>query len=260
MQTLALTDTRPAPDPDFQLQVGPVLSRSFSVWLRHFFPFMLMAVIFYAPMALYLGLLLVVGASPEAFKAFSLVERLFSIILGLALSGAVTYGVFQHLRGQPADTGDILRAGLRHLFPVWGVSIYAGILTGIGLILLIVPGLMLMCRYYVAVPVAVVEDPGASNALSRSTELTEGSRWPIFGLVLILGVISIGTALLGGFVLAIFAEGTATGRAEALQEVAVTVLTLPAAVLQAVAAAVAYHDLRIGREGADVEELVKVFD
>jgi hypothetical protein len=260
MQTLALTDPRPAGDPDFQLEVGPVLSRSFSVWLGHFFPFMLMALIFYAPMVLYLGVLLGVGASPDAFKIFALVERLFSTLVTLMLSGAVTYGVFQHLRGQPADTGDIVRAGLRHLLPVFVVSLFAGVLTGIGFLLLVVPGLVLMCRYWVAVPVAVVEEQGASNALSRSSELTEGNRWRVFGLLLILGAIAIGTAMLAGFGLAWFVAEDQTPRANAVQEMVLTLVTLPLAALQAVAAAVGYHDLRVGREGADVEELVKVFD
>jgi hypothetical protein len=213
-------------------------------------------------MAFYLGVLLATEGSDDAFKVFAAIERLFSGILGLALSGAVTYGVLQHVRGQAVGTGGIVRAGVRHLFPVWGVSILAGIATLIGLVLLIVPGLILMCRYWVAVPVAVVEDPGASHAIGRSVDLTEGSRWPIFGLLLITGGISIVAGVLSVVVVGLTTpEGLAeTARSKAYGEVAATVLTLPAAALQAVAAAVGYHDLRVGKEGADVDELVKVFE
>jgi hypothetical protein len=260
METLSLTDSRPTPDPNFQLRVGDVLSRSFSVWLRHFFPFMLMALIFYSPALIYLGVLLAVGASTEAFTVFSSLEAFFSILVNLVLSGAVTYGVFQHLRGQSAGTTDILRAGLRHLFPVLGASILSGLAMMLGFIVLVVPGLILMCRFWVAVPVAVVEDPGAGNSLSRSTELTEGSRWPIFGLALILGAITIGVAMLVGVLIRLSGATPPVDRAELFGELAGTLLSLPVQLLGAVAAAVAYHDLRVGREGADVEELVKVFD
>jgi hypothetical protein len=39
-----------------------------------------------------------------------------------------------------------------------------------------------------------------------------------------------------------------------------TLLMIPFECLQATSAAVGYHDLRVHREGADVEDLVKVFE
>ena len=44
-------------------------------------------------------------------------------LLGLVATGAITYGVFQQLRGQRASLRDCLRVGLARLFPVLGVAL-----------------------------------------------------------------------------------------------------------------------------------------
>jgi len=112
------------------------------------------------------------------------------------------------------------------------------------------------------VPVAVVEAPGASAAVSRSYELTTGNRWRVFGIVLVVMSAFFGIAILIGGVVEIVGLGEVEGDAHSAlrSEVLATLLLLPIIPLQAISQVVVYHDLRVGREGADVEELVKVFE
>jgi len=248
------------PDPDFQLQVGSVIRRSVSAWLACFFPFFLMSLIFYSPMALYLAALVATDGEPSSFQLFKTIENLYSRLVNLALSGAVTYGVFQYLRGQPAATGAIVRAGLRHLAPVWGVSILSGLAILLGLVCLIVPGVYFMCSYWVAVPVAVIEEPGASASLTRSSELTDGNRWRVLGVLLINAALMFGLGVVMAVIIAVTGFEAHAGRASAYEEVGATLVSLPLSALYAVTAVVGYHDLRVGREGVDTEELVKVFE
>ena len=51
-----------------------------------------------------------------------------------------------------------------------------------------IPGLIIYTVLWLVVPVAVVERPGIVASLRRSSMLTKGYRWQIFGMVLILGV------------------------------------------------------------------------
>ncbi len=60
----------------------------------------------------------------------------------------------------------------------------------IGLLLLVVPGIKRMCRWYVTLPVLVVEQCSAKQAMQRSSELTRGHRWNIFALLVVSGVLS----------------------------------------------------------------------
>ena len=63
------------------------------------------------------------------------------------------------------------------------VAFVTGVMVGIGFVLLVVPGLILACMFFVAVPVAVVERPGVFEALARSGRLTRGHRVPILGVL-----------------------------------------------------------------------------
>jgi len=194
---------------------------------------------------------------------------LIASLFHLALSGGITYGVFQQLRGQPVGVGDLVRVGYSRLGTVWVTAFMAGVVTALGFCALVIPGLILLVRYWVAVPVAVIESPGGNASLSRSVELTAGSRWPIFGVLLVLSSIGVlstlllleGLRIVGGP--ALFEAATEGARivplnagGQALQDA----LLVPVSCLGAVAPAVAYHDLLVGKEGLDVDALLKVFE
>ena len=61
------------------------------------------------------------------------------------------------------------------------VSLLAGLGVGAGLLLLVVPGLVLTTRWAVAVPVGMLEDGTARNALRRSREIVRGNGWIVRG-------------------------------------------------------------------------------
>jgi hypothetical protein len=248
-------------DPRFQLDVGSVFQRTFSVWAGNLVPFFLVGLVLQLPVLVALAGIEATGASMPVLQP---VLSLVSSILSLSLAGAVTYGVFQHLRGERAGFGEILRLGLSRLVPVLVTGLLTGLAIAAGICALLIPGLILMTRFWVAVPVAVIEEPGAFASMGRSAELTEGNRWRIFAIALTLGVIVFLVQLMLGLVLAVFqGTGLTSGRAvpePAWSQALLVVLVIPLQVLNAVAPAIAYHDLRVGKEGADVEDLLRVFE
>ena len=56
---------------------------------------------------------------------------------------------------------------------------------GLGLILLIVPGLYLLTIWSMLIPVIVLEGRSAGEAFTRSREVVRGSGWSVFGLIII---------------------------------------------------------------------------
>jgi membrane-anchored glycerophosphoryl diester phosphodiesterase (GDPDase) len=63
-------------------------------------------------------------------------------------------------------------------------------------VFLVVPGLFLMTRWILVVPVIVLEKRSASEALERSWELVKGSSWPVFGLTLLTMIaLGVGSSL-----------------------------------------------------------------
>lgn len=249
----------PTVNTEYQLDVGSVLARTVSVWSRNLIPFVIVGIVVNSPVLL--GFLLLGFSGSSSPLAVRLLD-LLSNVLTLIMTGAVTYGVFQALHDRPGDVGEILRKGVNRLGAVWVTGFLMGLGVGLGFCALIVPGLVLMTRWWVAVPVAVIESLGATAALSRSSELTEGNRWRVFALLLVTGGAVLVTTLIVGALLGA-ADGAAQRTSQELHpwsQLALEVLLLPLNALAAVAPAIVYHDLRIGREGADVEELLRVFD
>lgn len=77
--------------------------------------------------------------------------------------------------------------------------------VGIGLLLLVVPGLILFARWVVGLPALFCEELSAPEAFSRSTSLTQGNRWRILGLGLLIWVPFLLVMMMAGGLSAAFA-------------------------------------------------------
>lgn len=69
---------------------------------------------------------------------------------------------------------------------VIGVNFLSGLGILVGLLLLVIPGVVALVRWSMAVPIVLSERNGAMNALRESWYRTEGHFWPILGLLLII--------------------------------------------------------------------------
>jgi Membrane domain of glycerophosphoryl diester phosphodiesterase len=80
--------------------------------------------------------------------------------------------------------------------PMLPAIIVGGVLAGIGvvlgLILLIVPGLYLLTRWILIIPVIVLEGRRAGESFGRSWELVKGFGWNVFGVIVLTILILIG--------------------------------------------------------------------
>jgi len=65
-----------------------------------------------------------------------------------------------------------------------GVALLTGIGVGVGLFLLVVPGLILFTRWALAVPAVMIEGRSPRDALRRSRELVQGHGWAVFAVFL----------------------------------------------------------------------------
>lgn len=245
--------------------VGEVLKRSFGIWIKNLVPFMLITLLVSSPVIIYT--LMVLDPKDfdlDAFERNRNVLRIAGFAIDILITGALVYGVMQQLRGQHASVGKCLGVGLQRMLPALGVGILVALCFFGGLLLLIVPGVIIYCMLYVAVPVAVIEKPGVLASLKRSRELTQGYKGSIFGILFLLFIIALGF----GIILSRMIMGEATEAAsieEYLSSVRSYVVIgqlMEAAFssLGAVACAVVYHDLRLVKEGVGIEELAAVFD
>jgi len=105
------------------------------------------------------------------------------------LSGSLVYAVIELRRTGTAGAGESLRRGLWALPKVFLVTLLYTVVTWLGFLLLIIPGVILSLMYAVAVPVAVAEGRGPLESLRRSAALTDGYKGLIFMTYFLWGVL-----------------------------------------------------------------------
>ncbi|HEX8719392.1 MAG TPA: YciC family protein [Pyrinomonadaceae bacterium] len=180
------------PSPRFK-GVGDVMVPTLRVYGRHFVLVGILVAVTTLPVALaqyaFMKAIMAATSDPASFgagRAFAftvappLILGLLSFVGAGLLSGALVYAVVDIERAGAASAGECLRRGLRVLPKVLLVTFLYALITGVGFLLLIAPGIIFTLMYAVAVPVAVLEGPGAFESLKRSARLTEGYRGLIF--------------------------------------------------------------------------------
>jgi hypothetical protein len=232
-----------------------------------------------------LGLALIVGAVPGLIMTYLLVQSglgapsgfqsgfsvsqligasffsgIISMVIAAFVQGALTRATVAANEGQRATFAESFSTALRVLLPLIGLSILMGIGLMFGFILLIVPGIILLLMWAVAVPALVVERIGIIAALSRSAELTKGVRWKILGLFLVFGVAYWLLSIVLGFVgLKMYGPATAAyglGMGNLLGSVIIGTISN---VLWGTVQPSLYVELRQAKEGTSAEHLAEVF-
>lgn len=243
-------------------RVGRVLRRSFSALFANFFRFMALALIVYIPyLLLLMSPVFTANSGPTAQTLTgTLGPGMLVFVLNYVATGAMIYGVFRQLGGQDVSIAECLSIGTRRLIPIVIVSIVVSILTGLATLLLIIPGIIVYTMFWVAVPAVVVERSGIGRALGRSRELTQNRRMQIFGIAVVLSLIGGGVGLISAGMAGAFASGMSPTTSVIMTSIVTTLITAATTALSAVASSVAYHDLRLEKEGVGIEDLLRVFE
>jgi hypothetical protein len=237
------------------IRVGDVFNRAINLFSARWAPFIGLSLVAYAPNFLY-SVATAGAAGTQGLSAASL-QGFLLVVIRLACSSlasaAIIYGVVQELRGRAFTFSDSLRIGFGRVGAVIGLSLLVGILVALAMILLVVPGIIVLCIFAVAVPVCVVESLGPRASMSRSSFLTKGNRWRIFGIFVVIFIASLIFGAIVGFVAA---------KLGGLRLVQISVFLIEGIVgaFNSVTVGVLYYQLRVAREGADIEKIASVFD
>ena len=220
-----------------------VLSEAWDLYKRHWRHFLTISFVVYlavAVIALVLVLLL------TWFGA--ILAAIVSLIATFWLQGALVTAV-QDVRDGKADLS--LGETFEHVRPQLPAIIVAGVLAGLGiglgLLLLIVPGLLLLTWWILIIPVIVLEKRRAGESFGRSRELVRGHGWSVFGLIVLTILIFIAFRIVLAIVLIPFAEWLESF----LSEVVVGTLATP---FVALAWTILYYRLQAAKEAPAAAE------
>ena len=245
---------------DYSFSIGQAIDRGVRIWLRNFVPFTLLTALVYTPLLIWVYSITHGAVRVQELRTHLWISGGAVGQLNILLSAMLTYGVVMELRGTPATMVRCVTVGLWRFLPALGVSLLVLVAVLGGLVLLIIPGMVLTCMLYVAVPASIVEKPGVLGALRRSRLLTDGYKWHILGMTMLVGMIPSILLTVARF----WMLGLDDRHASITQwthyiylQTAVSMVVGP---LGAVFPAVTYYLLRQDKEGASVQELVRVFE
>jgi len=237
-------------------RVGRVLSRTATILSQHFLIFFVVGVVANLPAVVLTqrgAAALQSGTASGEAVALLLTGILLSFILSMLSQAVMVHAAFQAMRMRPVSLGDSLKVGLARVIPVILLAMIMVLLAALGMMLLIVPGLILLIMWFVGTPACVVERTGPWASLKRSAQLTKGHRWKIFGLMLLLIIVSL---IVSGLIeLVIGRLGN-----DILMMLATLLWGAIWGAYYSIAVVMTYHDLRVAKEGIDIEQIAAVFD
>lgn len=164
----------------------------------------------------------------------------------MVLTGAMTRAAAGTFLARDLTIAETYRYGFARLGSILLVAVLVVLAVAGGFVLLIIPGIIVLTRLWVSMPAVVIEDRRGREALRRSWNLVKGYSWPVFGAIIVSGLL---TGLFGTLLAAVFPDNLA---GEAIAQTIATTLATPYSVLVGI---LIYLSLRVRKEGYGIEDL-----
>ena len=249
--------------PRFEaMTTGVLLDRAFRLYTSNFSLMLGITAAAYVPF--YLIMVIIesrVGVNVQA-PSGGLSTLLFQIVFMILWAsiafpiagGAATYAISERYLGNEVTIGEALRLALSRFWTLSIAQITATIRVLFGFLLLIVPGILWMLSYTLIVPAVLIEGQNATPSLRRSRDLVKGHRGKVFCVMFIInllqGILALGVSMVSGM---IFNSDSAGGAV--LNSAMNNLLSIFLTPLGIVATILLYYDMRIRKEGFDLEML-----
>jgi hypothetical protein len=191
-----------------QLSAGDIVSNTFRGWFDNFGPVFVVSALFTVP--IFIVNAIVVAGLPDLpediddfelgpFLARSLGGNFITIVLGLLLTAALSYTFLRIYRGEAVNPQETANAVRDNIVAIVVFAVIAAVLTAIGFILLIIPGVLAIIVFSLGPPAILNERINGISAISRSIQLMSGNWGTALGVVLVGFLINIGASVvLGG--------------------------------------------------------------
>jgi len=185
-----------SPPPEAAAPAADALPSAFSLfkpsWEAFKLNWLTLVSLYLLPVVLFLVGAIATGASLEVsgtsattndFSGGVLIVLLLTVLVSLLVYPAMTHTQLQSVRGQKVSFGQALGVGKKFILRTIGLAIVAGVLIVLGFIALIVPGLILITKFFFSYYVMIDQDLGVVEALKTSSGLVKGRAMAVWGLV-----------------------------------------------------------------------------
>lgn len=238
------------------LSVGEVLDVSFGLYRSKFATLLTIAVATQLVPSLVSVYLTSAGGWLTNIPLY-LASMLLAVVLSALGVAASTFVVSDAYLGRETSAGVALSKAGGLLARLIGLSILTSLVIGIGVLLLIVPGLVLAAGLMLSTVVLVLESPpSVTAAMGRAWALSKGFRGKILLTMVVVFLMLVVPSVVIGAAWALIGRGTGAGPAESVPMVVLqSLLSILVYPFVYVVLTVLYYDIRVRKEGFDLELL-----
>jgi len=173
--------------------VGGLFGDSLRVFISHAWLFILLSAAVVIPVEIIvegIGLEMLTSSYDESPPlAESIAPSVVGFLVVTPIITAISIYALQSIaEGQRPSAGQVFVAGFEAFTPLFGAVLLAAIGIALGFVALFLPGVYLLIRWYFVPQAVVIEGARGPAALSRSSEIVQGSWWRTLGLVVLANV------------------------------------------------------------------------
>jgi len=194
------------------MSISEIVSKSLSILSRRYFSFVLP----------FLVISLVEWLFSIFFRGFTPVRPVHPVLIGFAILGAfgslfltlffdaISIGIVTQLAadeflGKETSLKKSVNSALDVVVSLIVGIIIVSVIVIIGLILFIIPGIIFLVWFCLTPIVIVLEKRGATEAMSKSKELTKGSWFHVFGVLILIAIILLVASTIGNVISSLLA-------------------------------------------------------
>jgi hypothetical protein len=227
-----------------------IIDAAIEVYRRNPIHFLLLAAIVRVPWLIVQIIYLAPREGDPDAIVTSVLISMGTLITTFFMQGFIVYMASELYLGRETDALDTMRRVGPRIFSVFVASLLTSVALGAGLVLFLFPAVWIAAALFAVQPALVLEGKSVFGAFDRSQKLSDGVKMHVLSaiglIVLIRIVLEFGSALLA---LAI--------PMPALRYVVVTVAAMLVYPLYSIAYTLIYYDIRIRKEGFDMEMMAK---
>lgn len=242
------------------LSTGEILDVSFGLYRQRFGPLVKVALLT-AAVPMLIGIYVTTAGGQFANMSLSLANLFLKTVLDLLALGGTIFIVSESYLGHDLSAADALRRAVPFLGRLIVLSILLGLVIGVGLLLFFIPGCVFLAGLVASVPALVLENhQSALEAMGRGWGLSRGFRRKQFAIVATVMILQVIPTMAAAFFLPEFSspgiyelEGAGVSASVILGIAGILQVLISPFVYCTIT--VAYYDLRVRKEGFDLEIL-----
>lgn len=173
------------------MTVGGILAEAGRLYIRFFWRGLFLGVAVFLVLTIPAAIVDVQHDTTWTILLASSLVTIFTSYGDFLLEGALVVDARQHAEiGSLPSLRALVRQTRPYLFSLLGATLIYSVCIAVGLLLLVVPGLLVLVRWSVIVPVIVIERRGMRDSFRRSNELVRGHSWTVLWTLLIIFAVS----------------------------------------------------------------------